>query len=199
MVALAKRRKRVRKEKFDQRFVIILAILAIVSILYLGSKGTETTQGKILPPTTVPIIVTQTATCGNLGIGIDFEKEAASFYTRGYLRPAPEGLKLLFYEMTATNKGQESREFAGYRINLLDQNGNRYNIQPMGNIEKITLTNGVTEDFACDELAIASASRVTLYPGESATGCKMFQIPYSAMPASIQVYELENLKCSIPI
>lgn len=199
MVALAKRRKRVRKEKFDQRVVIILAILAIISILYLGSKGTETTQGKILPPATVPIIVTQTATCGNLEIGIDFEKEAKAFYTRGYLRPALEGLKLLFYELTATNKGQESREFAGYRINLLDQNRNRYNIQPMGNIEKITLTNGVIEDFTCDELALASASRITLAPGESTAGCKMFQIPDSAKPASLEVYELENLKCSIPI
>lgn len=190
--------KKVPKKKTSSLGVVVLLVvaMAIIAIFYIspntpepapgaGTPGGTNTSGEVLD-------------CGDLQIDINSVKEATAYIRFGISRPAPEDSKFEILNLTLTNKGIETRDFSGYRLELL-ADSTSYISTSFSNIEKITLLDGPTADYPCRESKIASVSRLTLGPGESETGCKVFQILKSLEPASIKLSNLAGYKCSVKL
>jgi hypothetical protein len=136
--------------------------------------------------------------CGDLQINVNSVEEAIGYYKYGVKKPAIENFKFEIMDITVINKATVTKDISGYRILLLAGNSSYIPIA-ISQIEKIALLDNSVVDYSCDELKMSSISRIELEAGKSSRGCKAFQIPINSRPASISVYDVESLKCTIKI
>ncbi len=169
--------------------LIALAIIALAVIFYLFLN-----ENAIIPGITTTIF--QQHNCGDLQIDVNSVKEAVNYYRYGFQKPAPSNHKFAILNLTVTNKAGATKDFSGYRISLL-AGSSSYIPMTFNEIENITLTDYRMINYNCRESELAYISRFELGAGESATGCKIFQILSDSSPASISIYEVETLKCVI--
>lgn len=192
-----KRKPKKKKVKTELYILPLVAIaLTLIFLFYVLSI-----ESQIITPEeegTQPSIPSKPWNCGDLQIDIHSVREANSYSRFGILTPSLEDYKFVILNLTATNKGNEIKEYVGYRLDLIDGDGRSYKSITFSKVESI-IFNNVTSDYYCEESVLASVSRPKLSPGQSIVGCKMFQILKTSQPDSLLVYDLVGLKCTIKV
>lgn len=173
-------------------FLAIAAIAAIAGVFLLFYSPSYTTSNQSSLPT-------MPASCGNLQVSVNSVQEATAYYRYGIAKPASNNYKFEIFDLTATNIGSSTKDFSGFKLNLQTSDGTSYLPTEFSSIEKITLLDNTTVNNSCSELALASASRLVLNSGQSASGCKIYQILSSQKPALFWLYDTSGLRCEIQI
>jgi len=197
---MKKEDKKERKTKLDLRVIAIVVVVALIVLLYF-SPSEEVPFIDILSKrttTTTSPVTHQPGKCGDLQIEINSMQEAISYYRFGIQRPAMENSKYLIIDMTVTNKAETTKDFSGYRVELV-AGSESYIPLRFNEIEKITLIDNSIVDYSCVELPLAYISRFEMNAGSSMTGCKIFQTLKGVESEFLYLYDLEGLKCTIQI
>ena len=194
-------RKRPRVKRVSKLPILIITVIGVIAIVYALSRP-EVIQNLNVPgspgPTGLPGPVVSNWNCGDLQIDINSMKEASSYTKFGIDKPAPSDYKYEVLSFTVTNKGSVTKDFSGYRLDLV-ADSTKFIPVTFSNIEKISLVGGSSIDYACNESKIASVYRLVLDPGESETGCKIFQVLEDLVPASMNLYNLTVSQCSVKL
>lgn len=135
--------------------------------------------------------------CGTLQINIQYMKEAIAYYRNGISKPSGTNYKYEIIDMSTTNYANSFQDLSGYRLKLVANDGTVIAPTQFGSIEKITYGDNTAVDFNCTELALASISRFGLNASQSARGCKIFLMLSNLTPASLQVYNVTGLQCTV--
>lgn len=183
-----------KKRKNQKKNILIAAAVIVIAGIFLLTYGPGYNPGG--NQSSLP---TNPANCGDLQINVNSFKEAIAYYRFGIPQPSSDNYKFEIFDLTVVNKGTATEDFSGFRLNLRTNDGAVYIPKEFTSIEKITLPDNTTMDYACNELALASASRLILNPGESANGCKIYLILNTQTPSSFSIYDTSGLKCTIQI
>ena len=185
-----------KKTNVSGIFILVVLVIAIIAIFLFSPVKIPTEPGETPSGGTGP--GGSQWNCGDMQIDLNSVKEAVSYTRFGIIRPASSDSKFEILKLTITNKGTTVKDFSGYRLQIIADSSS-YSPVSFSSIEKITLLDGSTIDYSCSEAKIASISRLTLQPGGSETGCKIFQVLKTLRPASLNLYDLSGLKCSIEL
>jgi len=188
---MGKNKKSQNNKNLTIASVLILVVILAVAGFYLSPKG-ET------PSTTVTNPTVAQWNCGELQVVINSVIEASGYYRNDSLKPAVTDYKFEILDITVTNEGTTTDDLSGGRIILLSGNST-YSPQGFSHIERIVLPDNSITAYDCRELNLSSVSRFVLGAGESSRGCKIFQVLKDSDPISFSVYELDKLKCTIPV
>ena len=195
---LINKMKKKTQNKLKQRRIGL--VVAVVLILALGILSYLSPQLQVITNTqSSTTSVYQPANCGDLQISVNSVREAAAYYRFGIQKPATSNYKFVILSLTVTNKGNAAKDFSGFRLNLETNDNTTYSPTQFNSIEKITLQDNSIINYNCDELALASISRLVLGAGESATGCKIYLTLNNLNPVSLLLYDTSGLKCTVKI
>ena len=189
---MAKPRKRAKDIGLMLGLFIVLAAAVVLAVQYLITPSGIPQ----VPGSTGTTGVTSIWNCADMQIDVTWTKEASAYFKYGIQRNAPPDYVFQMLSMTVTNKASTTQDFSGYRV-LLSAGGNAYIPIIFSSIDKIIPVDSSETDYGCKELALASVSRLVLDPGQSSSGCKIFQVPQGARPASLQIHDPNGLKCTI--
>jgi hypothetical protein len=189
-------RKKKEKSKFRLILISLVLVTIILSLCYIFAK--KSILELVKPGITTTTLYIRQSNCGDLHVSIDSIKEAIAYYRFGIQKPAAENYKFEIMKITVTNVDDVSKDFSGYRLQLVAGNKS-YSPVIFHSIEKITQMDNSVIDYSCDELSLAYISRFELGAGESSTGCKIFRIQDDAIPVLLLIYNTTGLKCSIRV
>lgn len=191
-------RKKTKRKRKNLNLFILLIFVAVLMIFFSFSTLRRPTIQDISKPEEQETPIEEQINCEDLQIDVNSINEAMSYIRSTLIKPAVQDFKFIILDLTVTNKDNSSKDFSGHRLRLA-ADGSEYAPLYFSKIDKITLLNNETIDYACIENKLASISRLMLEAAESESGCKIFQVPETSTASSLSVYQLESLKCVIQL
>jgi len=184
------------KTKILPVVVAFAAVVVLAAALFYLSRSPYGQSGYVATTTTVPAAP---GACENLQVGVDATLQASTYFRYGLPNTALQGNVFEILRMTVTNQAGTTLDFSGYTMSLT-AGGKNYTVFTFFDIERITPVGRTDVGYPCNELALASSSRLVLSAGQEASGCKMFQIPQDARPDALSLYDSSGMKlCTIPL